>query len=147
MSKNTITRQGGTVRITLPAKVANDLGSLQQSLKRAAERLGHPACATGCDVLSIGLEQELAFTEKAALDADRVTRHQILDPQAKGSITVSIPNKVSGDIEALTKAVSNVVSKLGCAPCCSGFDILFRGEMNMMVLDERAEVVRFGGLR
>ena len=147
MSKNTITRQGGTVRITLPAKVANDLGALQQSLKRAAERLGHPACATGCDMLSIGLEQELAFTEKATLDADRASRYQAFDSQAKGAITVSIPNKVSGDIEALTRAVSNVVAKLGCAPCCSGFDILFRGELNTLVLDEKGEVVRFGGLR
>jgi hypothetical protein len=147
MSKNTITRQGGTVRLTLPAKVANDLGALQQSLKRAAERMGHSACATGCDMLSITLEQELAFTERASLDADRASRYQAFEPLARGSITVSIPNKVSGDIEALTRAVSNVVSKLGCAPCCSGFDILFRGETNMMVLDERAEVVRFGGLR
>lgn len=147
MSKNTIIRQGGTVRLTLPAKVANDLGALQQSLKRAAERMGHPACATGCDILSMGLEQEYAFTEKASLDADRAGRHQVFDPQAKGSITVSIPNKVSGDIEALQRAVTNVVSKLGCGQCCSGFDILFRGETNAMVLDERAEVVRFGGLR
>src|SRR5262249_33980384 len=128
-------------------KVANDLAALQRSLKIVAERLGHPACATGCDILHIGLEQEFAFTEKAALDPQPSPWHQVLDHQAKGLITVSVPNKVTADIEALGRAVSNVVAKLGCASCCSGFDILFRGEINMIALDERAEVVRFGGLR
>ena len=147
MPKTTISRQGGAVRLTLPAKVANDLGALQRSLKLVAERLGHPACATGCDIFHMGLEQEFAFTDKVALNPQPLPPRQIgLDQQGRGSITVTIPDKVSGNIDALSSAVANVLGKLGCASCCSGFDILFRREINTMVLDERGEVARFGGL-
>jgi hypothetical protein len=66
--------------------------------------------------------------------------------QARGPITVTIPDKVSGNIDALTRAVGVVMGKLGCAACCSGFDILFRREINTLALDEKGGVARFGGL-
>ena len=53
--------RGGAVRLTISAKVAGDLGALQKGLKSLAERLGHPACATGCDILHLGMEREFAF--------------------------------------------------------------------------------------
>ena len=146
MPKTNIVRQGGAVRLTLPAKVANDLGALQRSLRVVAERLGHPACATGCDIFHIGLEQELAFSEKVELNPQPLPPRHVLDQPARGVITVAIPEKVNGNIEALTRAVGNVVGKLGCAACCSGFDILFRREINFMTLDEKGEVARFGGV-
>ena len=146
MPKNVITRQGGTVRLTLPAKVANDLGALQRSLKAVAERLGHPACATGCDIFHIGLEQEFAFSEKVELNPQPLPPRAMLARPERGQITVSIPDKVSGNIDALTHAIGVVVGKLGCAPCCSGFDILFRREINTLALDEKGEVARFGGV-
>src|SRR5262245_57533873 len=53
--------RGGTVRMTMSAKVAGDLGALQKGLKSLAERLGHPSCATGCDILHLGAEREFTF--------------------------------------------------------------------------------------
>jgi hypothetical protein len=41
----------------MSAKVANDLGALQ-GLKSLAERMGHPACATACDILHLATERE-----------------------------------------------------------------------------------------
>jgi len=146
MPKFQVIRKGGTIRLTLPSNIANDLGVLQRSLKLVAERLGHPTCATGCDILHIGLEQELAFNEKVELNPQPLPPSSAIDLQARGLITVSIPDKVNNDIEALTRSIGNVVGKLGCAPCCSGFDILFRREINMMALNEKGEVARFGGL-
>ena len=60
--------RGGTVRLTLSAKVANDIGALRSGLKDLADRLGHSACATGCDVLHIGLEREFVISQEAQLN-------------------------------------------------------------------------------
>ncbi len=146
MPKTNITRQGGAVRLTLSAKVANDLGALQRSLQAVAERLGHPNCATGCDILHLGLEQEFTtLGDEVSLNPQPLPpRARRLD-QARGQITVTIPDRVSGNIDALTKAVGVVMGKLGCSPCCSGFDILFRREINTMALDEKGGIARFGG--
>ena len=145
-----VTRRGGAIRLTLPAKVANDLGALQKGLKSLAERLGHPQCATGCDILHLGLEREFMLTDAVALNPqplppgpDPLRFGPLPDPWR---ITVTIPDKVNNSIDALTKAVAVVVDKLGCKPCCSGFDILFRREIATIVLDEQLNIARFGGL-
>jgi hypothetical protein len=145
-----LTRRGGAIRLTLPAKVANDLGALQKGLKSLAERLGHPQCATGCDILHLGLEREFMLTDAVALNPqplppgpDPLRFGPLPDPWR---ITVTIPDKVNNSIDALTKAVAVVVDKLGCKPCCSGFDILFRREIATIALDEQLNVARFGGL-
>ncbi|HMG32654.1 MAG TPA: hypothetical protein VKM94_01855 [Blastocatellia bacterium] len=141
-----IARRGGTVRLSLPARVANDLASLQKSLKAVAERLGHPACATGCDILQLGQEQEFVFTDAVALNPQPLPPRTLSFEQSRGQITVTIPDKVSGNIDSLTKSVENVLGKLGCPQCCSGFDILFRREINTIALDEKGGVAHFGGL-
>jgi hypothetical protein len=145
-----LTRKGGAVRLTLPAKVANDLGALQKGLKSLAERLGHPQCATGCDILHLGLEREFAFSDAVALNPQPLPPGPDLrrsDPEPDPwRVTVTIPDKVANNIEALTKAVAVVVDRLGCKPCCSGFDILFRREIGTIALDEQVNVARFGGV-
>jgi hypothetical protein len=146
MHKATITRKGGAVRLTLSARVANDLGALQRSLKLTAERLGHPACATGCDILQLGLEQEFAFGNEVELNPQPLPPRIINLDQGSNSITVTIPDKVNGNIELLTRAVGVVVGELGCPGCCSGFDILFRREINTIALNEKGEVAHFGGV-
>jgi hypothetical protein len=147
-----LTRKGGAIRLTLPAKVANDLGALQRGLKSLAERLGHPQCATGCDILHLELEREFLLTDAVALNPQPLPPRSGPGPQPWGlgpvpwQVTVTMPDRVNNDIGALTKAVAVVVDKLGCKPCCSGFDILFRREIATIALDEQLNVVRFGGL-
>jgi hypothetical protein len=146
MSTTNITRKGGAVRLTLSAKVANDLSALQRSLRLVAERLGHPACATGCDILHLKLEEEFAVGDSVALNPQPLPPRSLSLEQRMQSITVTIPDNVSGNIDALTRAVGIVLDQLGCSACCSGFDILFRREFNTIALNERGEVARFGGL-
>lgn len=146
MPKINITRQGGAVRLTLSAKTANNLDQLNRSLRVVAERLGHPACATGCDILHLGLEQEFGFGDDVSLNPQPLPPRGLDLDRARGQITVTIPDRVSGNIDALTKAAGVVLGKLGCSACCSGFDILFRREINTMALDEKGGVARFGGV-
>ena len=148
MPTNPIIHKGGAVRLTLPAKVANDLAALQKGLRSIADRLGHPACATGCDILHLSLEQEFSINPGSAveLNPQPLPPRELSAASLMRQVTVTVPDKVSNDIEALTKAVGVVVGKLGCTPCCSGFDILFRREINSMALDEKGQVARFGGV-
>jgi hypothetical protein len=149
-----LTRKGGAIRLTLPAKVANDLGALQKGLKSLAERLGHPKCATGCDILHLGLEREFLLTDAARLNPQPLppanpdpTPWRFEPDPDPWRVTVTIPDKVNNSIDALTKAVAVVVDRLGCKACCSGFDILFRREIGTIALDEQLNVARFGGIR
>src|SRR5215813_5298593 len=106
MPKTSIVRKGGAVRLTLPATVANDLPSLQRGLKSLADRLGHPACATGCDILHLMLEEEFGFdVDKVALNPQPLPPRERLLAQSAGLVTVTIPDAVNNDIDALTKAV------------------------------------------
>jgi hypothetical protein len=146
MPTTNITRKGGTVRLTLSAKVANDLSALQNSLRLVAERLGHPACASGCDILQLGLEEEFALGDSVALNPQPLPPRSFSLDQRMQSITVTIPDRVNGNIDALIRALGVVVDQLGCSACCSGFDILFRREINTIALNERGEVAHFGGL-
>ena len=145
MPKASITRRGGAVRLTVSAKVANDLNLLQGALKNLADRLGHTACATGCDFFHIGQEVEFGVNE-VALNPQPLPPRGLNLAAARGTVTVTIPEKVNGNIDLLTRAIGSVVGKLGCEACCSGFDILFRNEINTMSLDERGGVARFGGV-
>ena len=145
-----ITMHGGTVRLTMAAQVAGNLGALQKGLKSLAERLGHPSCATGCDILHLGMEQE--FTLSGAVDQvalnpqplPPVAHVRAPQPEPWRPISVAIPDKVSRDINLLTRATAAVLNKLGCAACCSGFDILFRREFDLLAVDEKLNVQGFG---
>ena len=146
-----ITTRGGTVRMTMTAKVAGDLGALQKGLKSLAERLGHPACATGCDILHLGMEREFTLGgvgQEVALNPQPLPPKAELvagpSPEPWRPVSVVIPDRVSRDINALTRATEVVLGKLGCGQCCSGFDILFRREMDLLTVDEKLNVTGFG---
>jgi hypothetical protein len=149
MSAVDITTRGGTVRLTMAAKVAGDLGALQKGLKSLAERLGHPACATGCDILHLGMEREFTFGDgghEVALNPQPLPpKAELAGPSPEPwQVTVAIPDRVSRDINALTRATAVVLERLGCGQCCSGFDILFRRELDMLTVDEKLNVSGFG---
>ena len=145
-----LTVRGGTVRLTMNAKVAGDLGALQKGLKSIAERLGHPACATGCDILHLGLEREftLGGVNEVALNPQPLPPRELGFAAGPGpvpwQVTVAIPDKVSRDINALTRATAAVLGKLGCPQCCSGFDIVFRRELDMLGVDANLNVHGYG---
>ncbi len=142
----TITRRGGAVRLTLSAKAAGNLELLERSLESLAERLGHPACATGCDILHLAEVRTFTMRDDASLNP------QPLPPKDPFSIPddalqVILPARVNNDINALKKALAVTLDRLGCAACCSGLDIAFRREFDMLALDEELNVEGFGTYR
>jgi hypothetical protein len=146
-----LARQGGAVRLTLSAKVANDLGALEQSLKSLAERLGHSQCATGCDTLFLQLERDFTVGDEVQLNPQPLPPRGRMalpqDPDPVGPVHVMIPEKVNNNLRSLQRALGKTLGKLGCPACCSGFDILFRRELDLIAFDERVNARGFGRFR
>jgi hypothetical protein len=152
MAATKIRLQGGAVRLTMSARVANDLDSLKRSLADLAERMGHPACATGCDTLFLQQEREfLSFGEAVELNPQPIPpgriEEELLGRVSRAQVNVMLPERVSGNIKSLQKAVAVTLGKLGCAPCCSGFDIAFRNELDFITINEKVQAQGFGRFR
>ena len=88
-----------------------------------------------------GIGQEVALNPQPLPPKDVVAGPS---PEPWRPVTVAIPDRVSRDINALTRATAAVLGKLGCGQCCSGFDILFRREMDVLTVDEKLNVSGFG---
>lgn len=143
-----LAREGGAVRLTLSAKAANDLSTLERSLKSLAERLGHPNCATGCDTLFLQLERDFTVNDEVQLNPQplppRGGRALPTDPIPWRTVQVMIPERVNNNIKSIQKALATTLGKLGCPACCSGFDILFQLEYDLIAFDERLNAKGFG---
>jgi hypothetical protein len=130
----------GAVRITLPVSVANDLDRLQKGLGVLAERLGHGQCCSGVD-LSFLLEREAILGEDLKFTSPRLRRNAFGESsieiealaQPERAVSVTIPAKVSYDINALQDSLARIVGQLGCQACCSGFDISFLHEREFLL--------------
>jgi len=146
-----LAREGGAVRLTLSARAANDLGALERSLKSLAERLGHPACATGCDTLFLQLERDFTVNDEVQLNPQPLPPRGGLalpqDPVPIRTVHVLVPERVNNNIKSIQKALATTLGKLGCPACCSGFDILFQRELDLIAFDERLNATGFGRLR
>jgi hypothetical protein len=136
---------GGSVRLTVPARVANDLDRLQDALGRLAERMGHPECASGCDTLFLELQREFSVSVEGELNPQPLPPRISLSRDPK--VQVSLPDRVSSDIGLLQQAVALTLDKLGCPSCCSGFDIAFRRELDLITISEDLEVKGSGRFR
>ncbi len=144
--------QGGAVRLTMSARVATDLDGLQRGLAELAGRMGHPACATGCDTLFLQHEREfISFGEAVELNPQPIPpgriEEELLGRVSRAQVNVMLPARVSGNIKSLQKAVAVTLGKLGCAACCSGFDIAFRNELDFITIDEKVQAHGFGRFR
>ena len=134
--------RGGAMRLTLQAGVANDLSALRKGLKDLAERLGHPACATGCNEFHLNLERDFVVQRNKAAVALNPQPLPPLpqDPIPWKAVRVSMPGAAFDDINSLGTAIERVLGRLGCPSCCSGFDILFQRELDGFALDAKLDV-------
>lgn len=154
----------GTVRISIPAKVAYDLGAFQKSIANLVEELGCKPCFSGADCL---FRNEMNFLVAQDLKVSPVIQRlgslgidpfvisgadphpqpglpafAGADPQPEPSlVSVSLPVKVGFDIAKISKVVAQIADNLGHAQCVSGFDIFFRNQLELIV-NEKAELVR-----
>jgi hypothetical protein len=111
---------GGARRLTLAANIANDLGAKGELNPQPLPPVSDFA----------------VFERGRSLPSDPVPW-----------ITVSVGADVLNDIDKLTKVTASVLGKLGCAACCSGFDIEFRRQLEQFRVDENLNVESVAGVQ
>ena len=136
---------GGTVRISMPASVANDLNAFKKGITALAERLGCGSCFSGVDC-TFQMERDYVFKENLeVVPVSGVSQGMgvsgVTGPSR--SVTVTMPTEVNYDLEKILTVVDIVGRNLGqhwlqggLAYCCSGFDITFEQELKFMVDNE-----------
>jgi hypothetical protein len=135
------------IRIQLPARIGNDLDALRNTIGDLADRLGCPRCFSGADCHFLREKDFLVDPEGRIGPTPNPWRSLPQDPVAvrtARSVQVSLPAKVGNDIAGVQDAIGRVVDRLGCGACCSGFDIEFRNELDLITVDEELNVGGFG---
>jgi len=122
-------RPSGPVRIALAASVANDLDALKKGITSLVERIGCRTCFSGADC-RFSVERDFVIDAERKVHPAAVS--QDLAFASARSLTVKLAPAVANNIEGVKGAVEAAVARLGCAPCCSGFDINFQQEIEFM---------------
>jgi hypothetical protein len=130
----------GPIRVTLPASIAYDPDALKKSLGEVLGQIGCRACCSGADIL---LQMERDFIADQDLSFRQRSLAQDPEPSpwrdAKHQYTVALSPSVSHDIDKVFTAIDRVIDILGPCACCSGFDVLLRDQMRMIVVNENLE--------
>ena len=140
-------RPRGPIRITIPAAVAYDLKAFQKGIATLVERLGCRPCFSGADC-TFQLERDFVINEKLEI-GPAVALPQDPVPER---LRVTLPGKVGYNLDKVHSLVANIAGRLGCLACCSGFDITFLHERELLInetlnVDRLVELVNLRQLR
>src|ERR1041385_7467069 len=130
---------GGTVRIVMPAKVANALKSLQNSLTGIAAKLGCQTCFSGRDCAFATAISHVGGSNPAS-EANAAAAPALLAGGGR-EITALISSQTAGKIDLVKKAIGEIAGRLGCPGCCSGFDLNLRHELEVIQINEQGSIV------
>lgn len=139
--KEVAIRSRGTVRVSLPAKVAYNPDALKKSIASIADRLGCTRCFSGANCL-FQSEKDFVFDPAGALSKTAINP-QPLPPTHSALATVSLAPGLRYDIDKVFKAVDAVIKGLGPCPCHSGFDVLYQSELPVLTVNEKFEAQGF----
>lgn len=132
------------VRVSIPASVAGNLGSLKKSFASILERLGCPACCSGFDI-RMELQRELAlsksFKESARIGGWAGARREI--PR----VSVGVKPAAVSSIAEVNAMLDKLADLTGHPACATGCDIWLNME-ELFVIDQNlaveAPVLRLG---
>lgn len=137
------TRAHGTVRVSLPARVAYNPESLKRTIRGLLQELGCPNCFSGADCL-FNLERNLVVDPEGELRPIRSEINpQPLPPRSTAMVSLASPARYN--IDTVFKAVDNVIHILGACPCHSGFDVFYQNELTVIGVNEQGQAQQFGG--
>src|SRR5690349_10343831 len=114
-AKESAVRAHGTVRVSLPAKIAYDPNALKKTISGLLERMGCPRCFSGADCLFTSERNYVVDPAGAISHAAVELNPQPLPPRA--SATVSLARPIRFDIDRVFKSIDSVINALGPCPC------------------------------
>jgi hypothetical protein len=123
----------GPIRVSIPAAVAFDLARFQKSIASLVERLGCRTCFSGADCTFLH-ERDFVINEKLEINPSAGLSVQLpQDPIPIHRATATLSGNVGNNLKQIQEVVANIAGRLGHPGCCSGFDILFRQELDFVV--------------
>jgi hypothetical protein len=123
----------GPIRVSIPAAVAYDLTAFQKSIAHLVERLGCRTCFSGADCTFLH-ERDFVINEKLEIHPSARASVQLpQDPVPIRAAKATLSGKVGYNLKQIQEVIANIAGRLGCAPCCSGFDIYFQHELDFVV--------------
>ena len=132
----------GTIRITLPAKVAYSPDRLKESIAGLMERIGCPKCFSGADCFFQN-ERRFVLDAKLAVEARPAAPSGFANPEPDGdperTYSVGFSKSVRYDMNKVFRAVDKVIDIIGHHPCISGFDFLFKDVLQSVVVNDNIE--------
>jgi hypothetical protein len=127
-----------TIRFTIPASVALDPKGFSSAIGTIAEKLGHRNCFSGVDCL-FQRQKDFVIDEKfKALPQDPIPCRKL------PTVDVAIHQDALSNIDGIRKVAEVAFGKLGCLPCTSGFDVLFRNTIRTLVIDKAFDAQIYG---
>lgn len=136
-------RAHGTVRVSLPAKVAYSPEALKKSLTGILDKLGCPTCFSGANCW---FQAERNFVVDPAGAVNNIALNpQPLPPGPVLHATVALSPGMQFDVNKVLRAVDAVIKGLGPCPCHSGIDVLYQNELPVIGVNEKFEAQTFGG--
>jgi len=137
-------RAHGTVRVTLPAKIAYNREALKRTIGTLLENLGCTRCFSGASCV---FEAERNFV----VDSGGIFSHVAADTNPpptpwRADLTVALAPGNQFNIDQVFTAVDSVINTIGgCLPCHSGFNILYLNEVEFLGIGPEGQVQQYGG--
>jgi len=140
-------RTHGTVRVTLPAKIAYEPEALKRTIGGILGRLGCPTCFSGADCHFTN-ERDFVVDPAGAIAHSAIGAANEINPQPlppRSAVTVSLAPGIRSNIDGVFKAVDSVIKTIGACPCHSGFDVLYQNEITVIGVNEHGVAQQYGG--
>src|SRR5206468_10049855 len=129
-------RAHGTVRVSLPARVAYSPDALKKTLAGVLDKLGCPRCFSGANCL-FQSERNFVVDPAGAVNSAAINPQPL--PPRESHATVALASGMHYDIDKVFRAVDAVIKGLGSCPCHSGIDVLYRHELPVCTIHEKFE--------
>lgn len=127
------------VRVSIPAAIAADIGSLKKAVGGVLDKLGCPACCSGHDIL-FELQREIVLKDKLSDRAQVFASNSTLRKTGAWrdipTIRVGIAPTAVNKIDGVYAAIERIAELSGHAACATGCDLRLQME-RVLVMDER----------
>ena len=135
---------GSRVHVSIPFEVAADLKTFKGAIGSVLDKLGCQACCSGHDI-HFHLQRNFLIDDAAKVGSfpGRFGRELGSQPAVRASLSPKAGEKIA----TVNKIIDQIAGQLGCQACCSGHDIRFTLERNLVLdrtLNVQETAVAFG---
>ena len=121
-------RSRGTIRLSIPAKVAYNSDAFGKSIYNLLDELGCPKCFSGVDCYFTNIRDYLVNPSDLSVVPVEAAGNPTPQPNVyqSSAVQVGLSQKTAFSIDKIELALKDIFEEIGCLACCSGQDIFFQ---------------------